>query len=224
MKRLIYIVAALLSAGLLYGCWTHRLPMDVMEAWGFVTGAWCVWLTVKENIWNWPIGIANSVFYIVVFLHARLFADMTLQVVYVVFGFLGWYWWLKGGELHTRLNVTRVSLPMGTVIAAVVALSTWGMTLFLDHVHDSAPFLDALTTTMSLAAQFMLTKKMFENWHVWIAADVIYIGLYAYKHLYLTSGLYVLFLVMCLYGLRDWRRSMSRARPSGAPAESAAYG
>lgn len=212
MQIVIYAIGTLVSAMLLYASTRHLVPIDPAEAWGFVTGAWCVWLTVKENIWNWPIGIANDIFFIVLFWHARLYADMSLQVIYVILGFLGWYWWLYGGQNHTVLHVNRTPRMLAILTALIVAIATAGMTIFLQHVHDSAPFWDAITTTLSLAAQFLLTKKLFENWHVWITADVIYIALYAYKHLYLTSALYALFLIMCLVGLRDWRRSMERSR------------
>jgi nicotinamide mononucleotide transporter len=203
-----YAGATVASAGLIAGSLLHWLPMDVTEVLGFVTGGWAVWLTVKQNIWNWPIGIANDVFYIVVFLQARLFADTALQVIYVVLGFLGWYWWLRGGENKTALKVSRTSLQAGLVLTGITVAATYGMTLFLGMISDSAPFLDALTTVMSLVAQYMLTRKLFENWMVWISADVIYIGLYIYKGLFLTSVLYAIFMAMCVAGLVQWRRSL----------------
>ena len=82
--------------------WKHWLPLNLTEVLGFVTGAWCVWLAAAENIWNWPIGIANSVSFGFLFLHARLYADMTLQVIYIVLGVLGWYWWLHGGRYRAE--------------------------------------------------------------------------------------------------------------------------
>lgn len=85
------------------------------------------------------------------------------------------------------------------------------MTLYLIHVKDSAPFLDALTTVLSLAAQYLLTRKLIENWYVWLAADVVYVGLYVSRHLYLTAFLYALYLLMCVAGLRAWRRSRRSA-------------
>jgi nicotinamide mononucleotide transporter len=210
-----YAGGVAVSVGLIAASLTHVAPMDITEVLGFVTGAWAVWLTVKENIWNWPIGIANDVFYIVLFLQARLFADTALQVIYVVLGFLGWYWWLRGGEQKTVLRVSRTSLRTAWVLLVILGVSTWAMTLFLAGIHDSAPFLDALTTTLSLIAQYMLTRKLFENWFVWITADVIYIGLYIYKELYLTAGLYAIFLAMCVAGLWQWRRSMAAHREHG---------
>ena len=193
----------------------HRVPLVLTEVLGFVTGAWCVWLLVEENIWNWPIGIANNAFYVVVFWRARLFADMSLQVVYIVLSIIGWYLWLHGGAGHGRLTVQRTRWREGAVIAAAVVVLTVAGTAFLRTVHDSAPFLDALTTAMSLAAQYMLTRKLIENWHLWITVDVIYVGLYASRALPLTAVLYAIFLTMCAVGLREWRRS--EARTSAGP-------
>ncbi|HSD12118.1 MAG TPA: nicotinamide riboside transporter PnuC, partial [Patescibacteria group bacterium] len=198
--------------------WRHWIGLDLTETLGFVTGGWCVWLTVKENVWNWPIGIANSVFFAVLFWNSRLFADMGLQVVYVILGFLGWYWWLRGGEHKTELKVSLTPVREWAAILPLAALATWGMTAYLVRIHDAAPFLDALTTVMSLVAQYLLTKKYLENWFVWIAADVIYIGLYAFKDLYLTSVLYLVFLCMCVAGLKEWQRSKKAA---SAPAVTA---
>src|SRR4029077_4121571 len=189
-----YALALVVSSVLILGAVTHRLPMDTTEVLGFVTGGWAVWLTVRQNIWNWPIGIANSAFYLAVFFQTRLYADMSLQGVYVALGFLGWYWWLRGGQSQTHLAVSRTKPVLAVVLGMILLAGTWGMTSFLLRVNDSAPFWDALTTVLSLIAQFMLTRKLFENWFVWITADLIYIGLYIYKDLYLTSLLYAIFM------------------------------
>lgn len=199
------------SAALLLGAWTKMLPLGLTETLGFVTGAIGVWLTVKENIWNWPIGIANSAFFVVLFLNARLFADMGLQLIYIVLGFLGWYWWLRGGANRTILCVSHASQGTLLILALAAAVATAGLTLFLRSIGDAAPFLDALTTTLSLVAQYMLTRKLIENWYVWITADIIYIGLYGSRGLYLTAILYALFLGLCVLGLRGWRGSLITA-------------
>jgi nicotinamide mononucleotide transporter len=186
--------------------------MSVVEILGFVTGAVCVWLTVKQNIWNWPIGIANNVFYIVVFFRAALYADMALQVVYIVVSAFGWYWWLHGGARHTRLTVGRVGLRDAAILAILGAAATYGMMRYLESVGGSAPFLDALTTALSLIAQYLLSRKLLENWYVWIVADIIYVGLYVSKDLHLTAVLYAIFLAMCVRGFVEWRRSMAADR------------
>jgi len=216
MRLFGYLLATILSIALLVASWGHHVEFSFEEAAAVVAGAWCVWLTVKENIWNWPIGNVSSFYFFVTFLHQRLFADMTLQIVYIVLGFVGWYWWLHGGRNRSTLNVSRTTPSTALAIAVILAASTWAEYLYLVHIKDAAPFLDALTTGLSLAAQFMLTKKLIENWYVWITADVIYIGLYMYKHLYLSSGLYAVFIVMCVMGLRAWKMSMNNAEVARA--------
>jgi nicotinamide mononucleotide transporter len=200
-----YGLGALIAVGLLLGAFTEIVPLAPTEVLAFITGAVTVWLTVRQHIWLWPIGIANNLFFIVVFFQARLYADMSLQVVYIVLSILGWYWWLHGGEQHTALSVSRAGWRTIVGCGLVLVVGTAGMTVFLERVNDSAPLLDALTTVLSLIAQYLLTRKLLENWLVWMTADVIYIGLYGSRELYLTAVLYALFLAMCVAGLHAWR-------------------
>jgi nicotinamide mononucleotide transporter len=190
--------------------------VSVAELLGFVTGAASVWLTVLARISNFPVGIANSAFFLVLFASARLFADSGLQLVYIVLGFAGWWQWLHGGPKRARLTVARSGWLLLASCFAFVALATWGLTVLLDAAHDIAPFWDALTTAVSLAAQFLLNCKKIENWAFWIAADVVYIPLYVVKRLDLTAIVYVLFLALCVAGVRAWRHVLRSA--GGAPA------
>lgn len=207
MKKLLWGLSYVASAALLLCSIEHWVSLDIWEVIGFITGGYCVWLAVIENIWNWPIGILNAVAFTILFLHSRLFADAGLQIVYIVLGFLGWYWWLKGGKNKGELKVGRIGLTETIILAVIGVIATYFFTLFLERIHDIAPFWDGLTTVSSLIAQYMLTRKYLQNWWVWIATDVIYIGLYGIKHLVLTSVLYILFLAMCFVGVRDWRAS-----------------
>jgi nicotinamide mononucleotide transporter len=204
----IWAVAVLASVALAVGSWTGALPFTREESLAFITGALCVWLVVRQNIWNFPIGILNNLFFIVVFFQVRLFADMGLQVVYIGLAFMGWYLWLYGGENRTVLKVHRVSRRELAILGMLSVAGTYGLLVLLTALKGSVPFLDALTTMLSLVAQYMLNRKYLENWLVWITADVIYIGLYAYKQLYLTAALYAIFLCLCVVGYRDWRRSL----------------
>ena len=192
------------------------------ELLGFGTGAVGVWLTVRFNIWNFPIGIANNVFFLVLFWTARLYADASLQIVYLVLGFMGWWEWLHGGEQRDKRVMGYASGRLVGILLALVVPATWGLTVLLSAAHDIAPFWDALTTALSLAAQWLLNLKKLQNWYLWIAADVIYIPLYFVKVLYLTGIVYVLFLSMCLLGLRAWRREIATGSEIGAESRLAA--
>ena len=188
------------------------LPASLLEAAGFATGAVSVWLVVRESTWTWPVGIANNVVFVVLFFEARLFADMALQFVYVALSLLGWWYWLHGGEGGRRRRVGRVGAAEAAVLGALTAAATLALTLYLRAIGDSAPFLDALTTCLSLAATYLMARKLIDNWFVWIAADVVYIPLYVWKSLPLTAILYTVFLVMCVRGVFAWRASIPRFR------------
>ncbi len=202
-----YAVWTLCSLTLVILARFHLAPTSLTEVAGFISGALCVWLTVKENIWNWPIGIANSIFFFVLFWHARLYASVGLQVIYVILGFLGWYWWLHGGENKSKLTIQRISRIHAAILVLITIVATYAMTMYLRRVSDAAPFLDATTTVLSLVAQYMLTRKMKANWWVWITADLIFIGLYISQRLYLTAVLYVIFTLMCVVGVIAWKKS-----------------
>ena len=178
-----------------------------LEAASFVTGAVCVWLTVRQNIWNFPLGLVNVATFCVVFYRSRLFADASLQVVYFVLGIIGWYLWRYGGENRAELKVTRASTRELTVMIVLVTLGTVALWQSLQKIGGSASFWDALTTSISLASQWLLNRKRLESWVGWIVVDIIYVPLYVYKELYLTAVLYAVFLTMAVMGLRAWRAS-----------------
>jgi nicotinamide mononucleotide transporter len=184
---------------------------------GFVTGAVNVWLVVRQHIANWPVGIANVVLLGLIFVDGGLYADAGLQGVYVVLQVWGWWQWLYGGRGRTELVTQRTSRAewfwLAVAGVAATALLTWMLRAWTD---STVPFWDALTTTISLAATYGQSRKLLESWWLWIAADLIYIPLYAYKHLYLTSVLYVLFLALCVAGLVAWRREWA-ARQTATP-------
>ena len=176
------------------------------ELLGFLTGGWCVWLTVRSHIANFPVGIANSAFFLVLFASTRLWADSGLQIVYLTLGIVGWRQWLRGGVNRSALVVSRASRSILLSCLAFVVAGTIGLTILLRAVNDVAPFWDALTTALSLAAQWLLNTKKIQTWWFWIAADCVYIPLYAAKRLELTALVYVLFLGMCVAGVMAWRR------------------
>ncbi|MFG2982655.1 nicotinamide riboside transporter PnuC [Streptomyces sp. NPDC048258] len=187
------------------------MSMSWTEVLGFATGALCVWLVARQHIANWPIGIANNIFFIVLFARAGLYADAGLQIVFIALAAYGWWSWTHGGGPGTAeaLPVRRTTRTEWAWLAAAGAVGVLGLTLLLGEVTDSTvPFWDALTTGLSLAATYGQCRKLVESWWLWIAADLVYIPLYAYKELYLTSVLYVGFLGLCVVGLLGWRRTL----------------
>jgi nicotinamide mononucleotide transporter len=212
MRIRLDVVLGTAASALLLGGWAFAfLPFSLTEVLGFITGGISVWLVVKGNLWTWPVGIANNVLFIVLFWRARLYADMGLQWAYVAISIAGWWFWLRGGAERSRRRVARVGLAELVAVLAAAAVATVLLTDYLRSVDDSAPFLDALTTSLSLAAMYLMARKLVENWWLWIAADVIYIPLYVAKELPLTGLLYAVFLAMCVRGLVDWSRSCRAA-------------
>jgi nicotinamide mononucleotide transporter len=182
-------------------------PVSWSELLGFITGVACVALAVARRISNFPVGIANNVFFGVLFLDSRLYADASLQAVYIVLGVMGWWVWWRGPELELRAERSSAGLLVST--AGGVLLATLVLHPILEVAHGAAPWWDALTTSMSLGAQFLLNLKRLENWYVWIAVDLIYVPLYLSRDLNLTALTYVVFLGLCFMGWRQWSATVS---------------
>lgn len=180
------------------------------EIWGFATGAWCVWLVARQSIWNFPIGLLNNLFFGWLFFGSRLYGDMSLQGVYFVLGIFGWALWIWGKKGEAALPVTRISRAEILGCALFLATATPLMMRFLHLAGGAVPLWDALTTALSLCAQYLLSRKRVENWWGWLAADLIYVPLYIHRELFLTAALYALFLVLCAIGLREWNRSLAQ--------------
>jgi nicotinamide mononucleotide transporter len=192
--------------------------MNLFEYVAAAFGMVSVYLSVRQNIWSWPTAIVNVGMYTVVFYHSRLYADMGLQVVYLIISVYGWYEWLYGGKGHTELHVSRTSRRLGTLLVGIGIVSSFVLGAGLYRTTDAAPFVDAATTSTSLIAQWMMTKKLVENWVVWVAVDVVYIGLYIYRDLYVTSFLYLVFLILSIMGYRQWKASLGEKELVPAPA------
>lgn len=189
--------------------------MNVIEAAAVAFGIASVFLSARQNVWSWPLGIINVALYIIVFREAKLYADMGLQAVYVVLAMYGWWHWLHGGANHTALRVSRVP-PRDVVLLAIAFLTgTAVLSTLLSRATDaSLPLADSALTAASLVAQYMMTRKYVECWLVWILADVAYVALFIYKSLWLTAGLYLVFCVLAVVGWRQWRASL---REQSAP-------
>lgn len=180
--------------------------MNWTEIAGFVTGAACVWLVILRNVWNFPVGIANNVFFAVLFVQAGLYADAGLQLVYIALAFIGWYWWIKGGAQHTGVVISELTgAKLITCLASFLVVTAAIQFGLHRWTNSTVAGWDALTTSLSLVAQFMLSRKWIAHWYFWIAADCVYIPLYVYKGLWLTAALYALFMAMCVIGLAQWR-------------------
>ncbi len=183
--------------------------MTWIEILGFITGAVSVILAVRESAWNWLVGIANNVFFFVLFWKSKLYADALLQVVYAVISIYGWWHWVRGGDGNSTLPISHTRKKTALALFVLTGVATAIMTYLLTAFSDSkVPFWDGVTTALSLTAQFMLSRKLLENWWVWMTADVIYVLLYFTKALYLTGILYAGFFALCVAGYRGWRKTL----------------
>jgi len=189
--------------------------MDPIELTAALFGVASVYLSARQNVWNWPLGIINVTLYIFVFYEAKLYADMGLQAVYIVLAAYGWWHWLHGGANRGTLRVSRVPRREVILLALAFVAGAAALSTLLARATDaSLPLADSALTAASLVAQYMMTRKYVECWLVWIVADTAYVAMFIYKSLWPTAGLYLLFTILAVVGWRQWRASF---RDQSAP-------
>jgi nicotinamide mononucleotide transporter len=235
------------------------LSNNWIEIFGAITGIIYVFLEIRQNIWLWPVGIVTSAVYIIVFFTSKFYADMSLQVYYLVISFVGWYWWVKGswrraqgtghraaeasrlpsmeslprfggglgvGNEETkrqrdeetkrqrnketeRLSVARLKLKTGRILSCFFVLLYFMMWLVLSRYTDSpVPGWDSFITSLSIIATWMLARKIYEHWFLWIVVNSVSVVLFSARGLYPTAILYMVYLVMSFAGLKEWKRSL----------------
>jgi nicotinamide mononucleotide transporter len=184
-------------------------PTTYLELLGVATGFLCVALTVRQNIWCWPIGIVSAVAYAFLFWTQRLYADAYLQVFFIGTSGYGWAWWLRGGPNHSRAPVSSLSAQQRWIwgVATLFAVVTVGG-LHARFTNADLPYWDALTSGTSVTAQLLMMRKKAECWPLWIGVDVLSVGIYVYKSLFPTAVLYALFLVLAALGWLEWNQSL----------------
>lgn len=184
-----------------------------LEWCGVVSGILCVWLAAKNNILNWPIAIVSVLIYIVIFYESKLYADMGLQVYFLVMNGYGWYFWAR------NKNSNEPATPVSMITRKEIILSVVGVMLFtallgfLLHTNTDAafPFVDSFCTACSLIAQIFLARKVLQNWLIWIFVDIIYVGVYVSKDLYATAIMYALYVYIAWIGYSEWKKTYTEA-------------
>ena len=193
--------------------------IDPVELAGFVLSLAMVFCNIQQIHWGWPLAIASSALYGIVFWNSQLYGEASLQVMFILTSLWGWRLWLKGKQTAPDYKLDAPAplmismlLPSEQKKAAFAALLTWpALTYFLySFTGSNVAAWDALVTTLSLLAQFLLAKKKIENWWVWLVVNVLTVGLMLFKSLWLTAILYLIFAVLSYVGLKAWQKQHVR--------------
>ena len=182
--------------------------MNLLEIIAVALGIANVGLLVRRSIWNYPFGMAMVALYLVIFWQARLYGEAGLQVFFFIVQGWGWWLWARAGGLAQMVTVEWMGWRARAVAIALVAGSSLGIGWAMARFTDAAlPYADATIAGASVVAQVLLALRRVENWALWIAIDVLSVGVYVARELYLTAGLYVVFLGLAIAGLVTWARA-----------------
>jgi nicotinamide mononucleotide transporter len=190
------------------------LSENYIELFGAITGIIYVFLEIRQTIWLWPVGIATSAVYIWVFFTSKIYADMSLQVYYLIISCLGWYWWAKGGTNRIgekeELQVTRIKVRTAVILAITFVFLFFAMWYILNRFTDSpVPVRDAFVTSLSIIATWMLARKIYEHWYLWIVVNFVSMVLFFARGLYPTVILYLVYGLMSFSGLIKWKKTIA---------------
>lgn len=191
--------------------WLTEHYFFIIEAVAMLTGLVAIYYQIKENPVSWPVYIVNVTLYTYIYIESRLYAETTLMLYYFIVSIYGWYHWTKGIKKDEKLQIQRLNLRKWSLVVVIEIILFAVMAIFLQKFTNSnTPVLDALVTSLSFIATYLLAQKFIENWFVWFVADSIAIGLYVYKGLYMTVILFVVTTILIVPGYLRWRKSEDR--------------
>lgn len=191
--------------------YTSWFSENYLELLGAVLGVLYIFFSIRQNILTWPTGLITSALYIFVFFQAKFYADMGLQGYYVAISIYGWYYWLKGGNENKTSDTPISGITKKTVFVLIpITIIIYGIILFilLNYTDSPVPYMDSMTTALSIVATWMLARKIIEHWLIWIFVDAFSAGLYVYKDLWPTTILFVIYTVMAIVGFYEWRKEL----------------
>lgn len=200
--------------------WTlWGVPVSRLEAWAFVLSLAMVGFNLRVNPMGWPLAIASSLLYGLLFARSGLYGEGSLQIVFIALAVWGWWQWLRGTDDRQQALRVRGLTARGKAGALLATLVLWPVIgLLLDHATDSdVPYWDALPTAGSLVGQWLLGRKWVDNWPCWLAVNLVSMVLFAHKALWLTVVLYGIFALLSVLGWRQWQRK-ARGLDGGVPA------
>ena len=174
---------------------------------GNIAGFICIYLAAKENIWNWPVSIISVIAYSFLFYEHKLYGDTGLQIYFLATAIYGWYFWLRK-KASKEKPVTSISGKQWLLVIAGIAILTFLLSIYLKRYTDTdVPYADGFCTAMSFTAQLLMTRKVLQNWILWVIVDICYVPLYFHKHLALTAVLYFILIILAFKGYLDWKKT-----------------
>ncbi|MFO8129850.1 MAG: nicotinamide riboside transporter PnuC [Bacteroidales bacterium] len=193
------------------GLFLHWVTGNYIEIIAATLGLIAIYLQIKQKIWYWPVSIVLVSLYILVYIEAKLYADMSLQVYYLVISFYGWYHWVFGKK-HSgqdKVMVTKSSRKLMLILFFVsMGLFILISQFLVSYTDSDLPYWDAFTTSLSFVATWMLARKILENWLVWIVVDAVSVGIYIYKGLYPTTVLFLVLTILAMVGYVAWKKDL----------------
>ena len=189
--------------------------MEYLEIIGTFVGLVYLWLEYHASIYLWVASVVMPIVYTFIFFDAGLYADMGIQIYYVlasIYGFICWKWTItrkNNKNSEEKLKIThaprRLITPMSVISIALTIVIAYILIAFTD---SNVPWWDSITTSLSIVAMWMMARKYIEQWWAWLVVDVVSAGIYLYKELYFTAGLYALYAVIAYFGYKKWKELM----------------
>ena len=183
--------------------------MKLLDVLGSSLGLMDTLLLVRASVWAWPFGILAICINTVLYFDVKLYADVILHIVYLISSIYGWLYWLYGSRNKKRAPITHISLAMFKALLFIGIIGTFiGFEILKRYTPSTTPLWDSATAVLSLIAQWLVCRKIIENWLLWFFIDFLYVGLYYYKGLPFHTLENVFYLAIAVVGYILWRKKM----------------
>ncbi len=179
----------------------------ILQVVGTTLGLLYLWLEYRANIWLWIVGAIMPMVHGVLYLQSGIYADAAMQLYYILAGLYGLMVWRRKPKEGSTLPIRHTPKQwIPSLIAVYVVLHVVIYFILVEFTDSRVPIFDSMSTALSIVAMWMLSRKLVEQWLIWLVVDMISVGLYMYKGIPITAGLYTLYCILAIAGYLRWHK------------------
>lgn len=182
---------------------TKYITENYLEVIAAIFGLIYVLLAARQNFFCWLAGIANVLIFAWIFYNNKIYANMSLQIIYLIISIYGLYVWMSK-KPNVAVKINKMDNSFRLLMVVFISILTAISYLILSNTNSTTLFVDSFTAAAGLVATWMQARKFIENWLIFIPTDIILTIMFYTQELYVTSALFAIYTLIAIGAYFNW--------------------